>query len=142
MLDEVQGAATLLLASYRYCADPLEPALTCLAASALCHPTVNRHKPNRLLGNIVRWTNCGISNESKVAVTVLIESLREVVRMLRVRRFESGIADDIDSNPIQRATESLLIGKLITACNRLKKLAKVLSQHDAVSLVLRIGMNA
>ena len=43
-LDELQDAATLLLASYHYRADPLKPVLTWFAPSALCDPAVNGHR--------------------------------------------------------------------------------------------------
>jgi len=88
---------------------------------------MNGHKSNRLFREIVRRTNRGIGNESEVALAVSIKSLRHVVGMLRIRRFERRIADDVDANPIQRATESLLANELITTCNRPEKLAKVLS---------------
>ena len=72
---ERERRSALVFASHRDGADPLEPALPHFAASALRHPAMNRHEPDRLFRHVVRWFDSRFGDETKVAFDVQVKPL-------------------------------------------------------------------
>ena len=62
----------LLFASGNCCPDTLTPAHTDLAASTLCHPSVNHHKVNLRLSAIVSRVGFRLSQKSKIILSGFI----------------------------------------------------------------------
>ena len=79
--------SALLNASCDRRPNALAPISTRLAARALRHPPVDRHKTNRLLRQIVGRLHIGRGNELKVALKMRGKAITEVVRFPRARRF-------------------------------------------------------